>query len=111
MASSKKCLEESRLGLRSGRGGDFAGTKSSLMHFNATQFCYFELSFILRMHIIFLVTSNFSKTFEISSLYNVLELLTSASKSGIHKILEEVRNPKITMTQDVCWETGQFSLA
>lgn len=27
---------------------------------------------------------------------------------GIHKILEEVRNPKLTMTQDVCWETGQF---
>lgn len=69
-----------------------ATTISSLMHFHANQFHYFELSFILRMHIIFLVTKNFSRTFEISSLHSVLELLPqhqastkSRRKRGIQK--------------------------
>lgn len=32
------------------------------------------------------------------------------STSGIHKILEGLRNPKIKMTQDLCWEPGHFTL-
>lgn len=66
---SWKALHTSRSCLKA------AATKASLMDLNATQFSDFELSFIFRMHIILLATNSFSRTFEISSLHNVLELL------------------------------------
>lgn len=73
---SCKDLRASRSSLKA------AATKSSLMHFKATHFSYFELSLILRMHIIFLVASDLSGTFEISSLHNVLELLPQRQASA-----------------------------